>query len=80
MVNDNPKIFIVDNELEICKLLKDFFDFIGYESIYETDGEKAFAELENTDYDLMFVDLMLNTISGIEILKKSKAITLQQIL
>ena len=74
MVNDNPKIFIVDNELEICKLLKDFFDFIGYESIYETDGEKAFAELENTDYDLMFVDLMLNTISGIEILKKSKAI------
>ncbi len=74
MVNDNPKIFIVDNEIEICKLLKDFFDFIGYESIYETDGEKAFAELENIDYDLMFVDLMLNTISGVEILIKSKDI------
>jgi len=74
VVNTNPKIFIVDNELEICKLLKDFFDFIGYESTYETDGEKAYAELENIDYDLMFLDLMLSTISGIEILKKSKTV------
>ena len=69
-----PKIFIVDNEIEICSLLKDFFDFFEYDSVYETDGEKALANLESIDYDLLFVDLRLNKISGIEILKKSKEI------
>ncbi|MFC1649991.1 diguanylate cyclase [Candidatus Latescibacterota bacterium] len=69
-----PRIFIVDNEIEICNLLKDFFDFIGYQASYETDGEKAFRELENIEYELLFVDLRLDTISGIEILEKSKEI------
>ncbi len=68
------KIFIVDNEKEICILFKDFFDFIGYESFYETDGEKILNELDTIDYDLIFVDLKLDTISGIEILKKSKIV------
>ena len=74
MIKRKAKIFIVDNEIEICNLLKDYFDFIGYESEYETDGKKALAELENIDYDVMFVDLRLNVISGIEILEKSKKI------
>jgi len=69
-----PKIFIIDNEIEICNLLRDFFDFIGYDTAYETDGEKALAELESIDYDLLFVDLRLDEISGIEILKKSKEV------
>ncbi len=72
MIHPKPKIFIVDNEIEICSLLKDFFDFIGYESFYETDGQKALARLEDIEYDLMFVDLRLETISGIEILKRSQ--------
>lgn len=74
MENDKPKVLIIDNEIEICQLFKDFFDFIGYESFYETEGEKVINELENLDYDLMFVDLRLNGFSGIEILKKSKQV------
>jgi diguanylate cyclase (GGDEF)-like protein len=69
-----PKIFIIDNEIEICNLLKDFFEFTGYEASYETNGEKAFNELEGHDYELLFVDLRLNSISGIDILQKSKEI------
>ena len=69
-----PKILIIDNEIEICNLLKDFFDFVGYESSYETNGEKVFKELEQYEYDLLFVDLRLNNITGIDILKKSKQI------
>ena len=72
MVNDNCTILIVDNEIEICNLLKDFFDFIGHESCYETDGRRVLADLESWSYDLMLVDLRLDEVSGIEILKKSK--------
>ncbi len=74
MSETKPKIFIVDNEIEICHLFKDFFDFIGYDSFFETDGEKALAGLENYEYDVLFVDLKLETLSGIEILKKSKVV------
>ena len=74
MEQEKIHIFIVDNEIEICSLLKDFFDFIGYESAYETDGEKALEKLDTIDYDLIFIDLRLENISGIEILKKSKIV------
>lgn len=74
MIEKKIKIFIIDNELEICNLLKDFFDFIGYESRFETDGEKAMEMLEHIEYDIMFVDLRLDPVSGIDILKKSKAV------
>lgn len=72
MQYQKPKILIVDNEIEICRLFKDFFDFIGYDSEYETDGEKAIDRLPSLEYDLLFVDLKLDTISGLEVLKKSK--------
>ncbi|MCE5251655.1 diguanylate cyclase [bacterium] len=74
MKNKKPKILIIDNEYEICNLFKDFFDFMGYDSAYETDGKKALDELESLTYDVLFVDLKLDNLSGIEILKKSKDI------
>ena len=74
MSADIPLIYIVDNEIEICELFKDFFNFIGYESVCECDGEKALRDIETIEYDLMFVDLRLNTVTGIDILKKSKKI------
>ena len=72
MSENKPKILIVDNEIEICNLFKDFFDFIGYDSTFESDGEKVLRELEKFEYDLLFLDLKLDTVSGIDILKKSK--------
>jgi diguanylate cyclase (GGDEF)-like protein len=74
MSRKKPKILIVDNEIEICTLFKDFFDFIGYESTFQTDGELILRELDKMEYDLLFVDLKLDTISGIEIVKKSKKV------
>ena len=74
MTDSKPKILIVDNEIEICNLFKDFFEFIGYDSVYETDGRKVLRDLEQYDYDLLFVDLKLETVSGIDILKKSKQV------
>lgn len=72
MEYNKPRVLIVDNELEICNLLKDFFDFIGFESSIETDGGRVLATMTDLRYDLMFVDLRLDAVSGIDILKASK--------
>ena len=74
MVDGKPKIYIVDNEIEICHLFKDFFDFMEYSSAFETVGKKFLSEIESLDYDVLFLDLRLDDISGIEILKKSKVV------
>lgn len=74
MSQDKPIVMVVDNEIEICNLFKDFFDFIGYQTIVDTDGEKVLHNLDKYEYDLMFVDLKLDSISGVEILRKSKVL------
>ncbi len=74
MKDEHAKILIVDNELEICHLFIDFFDFMGYDSEFETDGKKVLYEIESMKYDVMFLDLNLENISGIDILKKSKSV------
>ncbi|MHB9030725.1 MAG: sensor domain-containing diguanylate cyclase [Candidatus Latescibacterota bacterium] len=74
MERDNPVILIVDNEIEICNLFRDFFDFMGYQSLIETNGDKAINEMESYSYDLLFVDLKLGSVSGVDILKRSKEI------
>ena len=63
MSKKKQKILVVDNEIEICNLFKDFFEFMGYDSLCETDGEKILKELDKFEYNLLFVDLKLNTIS-----------------
>jgi diguanylate cyclase (GGDEF)-like protein len=74
MSENKPMILIVDNEIEICNLFKDFFDFMGYDSMIETDGGKVLHGLESFHYDLMFVDLKLGSVSGVDILRRSKAV------
>ncbi|MDP2982196.1 MAG: diguanylate cyclase [Candidatus Latescibacter sp.] len=72
MPQAKPVILIVDNEIEICNLFRDFINFMGYDSLFETDGEKLLSELDSIKYDVMFLDLKLGLISGVDILQKSK--------
>lgn len=74
MDESKPVILIVDNEIEICNLFKDFFDFMGYESVIETDGKKIINEMDAYRYDLMFVDLKLDKVSGVDVLMRSKTV------
>lgn len=74
MLQEKPVILIVDNEIEICNLFRDFIDFMGYDSLIETDGEKILRDLDFIKYDVMFVDLKIGSISGVDILKKSKKV------
>ena len=72
MPQAKPVILIVDNEIEICNLFRDFINSMGYDSLFETDGEKLLRELDSIKYDIMFLDLKLGLISGVDILQKSK--------
>ena len=66
------RLFIVEDEKEICDTVaKSLYD-AGYEVDTCYDGEEALAGILTENYDLVVLDLNLPGMDGMEILKKLK--------
>ena len=68
------RILIVEDELEIAELEKDYLELSGFDVDIEGDGTKGLEAAINTDYNLIVLDLMLPGTDGFEICKKIREI------
>lgn len=66
------KILVIDDDRDMCLLLKNFLTRKGYEVTEMYSGKKALEYLENEQPDLVMSDLRLEDMDGIELLKKIK--------
>lgn len=66
------KILIVDDEKGILETLSGILEDEGYQTFQSEDAEKALNLLETEDINLIFLDVWLPGISGIEAIKKIK--------
>lgn len=66
----NAKILIVDDEENIRFTLKKFLITEGYEVATAEDYSQAMVRLKETDFDLIFIDIILKGKTGIDILKE----------
>lgn len=64
------KILIVEDDIKIAELEKDYLKSYGYETALITDGNKVLKELSNSHYDLILLDVMLPGISGYDICRQ----------
>ncbi len=64
------KVLIVDDEIHIVELLKFNLEVSGYEVDFAYDGLDGFVKMKKNDYDLILLDWMLPSISGIDMLRK----------
>lgn len=64
------KLLLVDDEPLILKGLKYALEHDGYETDEAHDGEEALQKLEENEYDLVLLDVMLPKISGIEVCQR----------
>ncbi len=65
------KILIVDDEIEIRKVLRLLLENAGYEIVEASDGSRAVdALLEDPAIDLCIMDIMMPVMSGIEATRK----------
>lgn len=67
---DGKKILVVDDEVLILDMLKDAFGSAGYTVLTATSAEDALKILKDESVMVMFLDIKLPGMSGIELCKR----------
>ena len=69
----NPKLMVVDNEMDICNFVKSFFGMRGYQVVTAANGDEAMAKLAQDRTDLVILDVsMRRPREGMEYLPQIK--------
>ncbi|WP_454054742.1 MULTISPECIES: response regulator transcription factor [unclassified Clostridium] len=63
------KILIVEDDLSIAELQKDYLEISGFEVNICTDGVSGLNTIKENKYDLIILDVMLPKIDGFDILR-----------
>lgn len=69
MVEMSKKIFVVDDEPQIVKVLKAYLEKAGYQVITASDGKAALAIFQREKPDFLILDLNLPGMDGLDICK-----------
>ena len=64
------KILIVDDDENICELLRLYLEKDGFKAIVATDGEQAVLEAEKQAPDLILLDIMLPRLDGWQVCRE----------
>ena len=66
-MNAPPKILVVDDAPRNVKLLADLLDAMGYVSGTAANGTEALARLDQEEWDLVLLDVIMPDLSGYEV-------------
>ena len=64
------KILIVEDEVAIAELEKDYLELSGFEVEVENSGDVGLLRALKDEFDLIILDLMLPGVDGFEICRK----------
>ena len=64
------KILIVEDEVAIAELEKDYLELSGFDVVMQHTGDAGLKAALNEDFNLNILDLMLPNVDGFEICKK----------
>ena len=66
----NEKILIVDDDKNICDLLRLYLEKEGYQTFQAHDGEAALAAYTQNKPDLVLLDVMMPKMDGLEVCRR----------
>jgi len=70
MDQKNLKILIVDDEKEVVEILGDMIKVDGHNVIVTYDGQKALETYQKEKFDMVFADISMPGMDGIDLTKK----------
>ncbi|WP_404451180.1 response regulator transcription factor [Virgibacillus necropolis] len=65
-----PAILIVEDEKKLSRVLQLELEYESYDTQIANNGKEALLLLENKQWDLVLLDIMLPEVSGLEVLRK----------
>ena len=72
---DPAKIFIVEDEKPIARLLQLTLEREGFKTASEPNGRRAYERILQEKYDLVLLDVMLPEMDGMEICRKVREVS-----
>lgn len=66
------KILICEDEIEVVNILKKFLKYKGFDADYALDGRAALELIKSGNYGIIFLDINMPELTGIEVLKHMK--------
>ena len=72
-MNTKPQVLVIDDDAVIGRSFDRVLSEKGYEVSTAMSGEEALKDMENTEYDVVFTDIKMPGIDGIEVAERIKA-------
>jgi two-component system response regulator CpxR len=63
------RILVIDDDIELCKLLKDYLSPEGFEVETAHDSDRGIARALSGEHDFVVLDVMLPGVNGFEVLR-----------
>ena len=73
VMENKPKILIVDDEENICELVRLYIEKEGFDAIIANDGQEAVAKFNKEKPDLILLDIMLPIMDGWQVCREIRA-------
>ena len=64
------KIMVVDDDSNICELLRLYLDKAGFDTVIAADGVKALAMFDTENPDLILLDVMMPNLDGWQVCRE----------
>lgn len=65
---DKPTILVVDDEMSVCEIVVEMLDDGHYDVVSTTDPREALKMIESQPLEVIITDLMMDDVSGVDIL------------
>jgi len=73
MKNHMKKILIIEDDMAIAEIERDFLAIEGFNITIETDGLAGYNKIQSESFDLILLDIMLPNMNGIDICRNVRS-------
>lgn len=74
-MNAVPRLLLVDDDVALCTLLREYLENEAFSVSAVHDGRAAIASIRSEAFDLVVLDVMLPQLGGLEVLREIRART-----